>query len=236
VFYTLSMWAIWMVAAALIGGVVAWLVRGLRMPRGRRSDSGSAEVALLRARVNDLQMIAAERDRLRLELEQRPPGAPADDAESLATVQLERDLAASQLAESHQWMAELRVRLWNSEAMVRDLQSVIRANAVTGAPPKPDLVEGSRVMGVPVVNNDFTLIEGVGPRIAQLLVDKGITTWWALANSDVELLRSVLREAGPKFQVHDPRSWPQQARLLAFGEWEKFLTLAAALRYGHPSR
>jgi hypothetical protein len=68
------------------------------------------------------------------------------------------------------------------------------------------------------------------------LVDKGITTWWALANSDVELLRSVLREAGPKFQVHDPRSWPQQARLLAFGEWEKFLTLAAALRYGHPSR
>lgn len=235
-FYTLSMWAIWMVAAALIGGVVAWLVRGLRMPRRQRSDSGSAEVVQLRARVNDLQMIAAERDRLRLELEQRPPAPPADDAESLATVQLERDLAASQLAESHQWMAELRVRLWNSEAMVRDLQSVIRANAVTGAPPKPDLVAGSRVMGVPVLNNDFTLIEGIGPRIAQLLVDKGITTWWALANSDVELLRSVLREAGPKFQVHDPRSWPQQARLLSFGEWEKFLTLAAALRYGHPSR
>mgnify|MGYP003339862063 CR=1 FL=1 len=104
------------------------------------------------------------------------------------------------------------------------------------APPKPDLIDGSRVLGVPVLNNDFTLIEGVGPRIAQLLVDRGITTWWALANSDVELLRSVLREAGPKFQVHDPRSWPQQARLLAFGEWEKFLTLAAALRYGHPSR
>lgn len=235
-FYTLSMWAIWLVVAALIGGVVAWLLRGLVRPRRRSAESETAEAVRLRARVNDLEMIAAERDRLRLELERRPAATTDPDAESVATVQLERDLAASQLAEAQQWMAELRVRLWNSESMVRDLQSVIRANAVTGAPPKPDLIDGSRVLGVPVLNNDFTLIEGVGPRIAQLLVDRGITTWWALANSDVELLRSVLREAGPKFQVHDPRSWPQQARLLAFGEWEKFLTLAAALRYGHPSR
>lgn len=235
-FYTLSMWAIWLVVAALIGGVVAWLLRGLVRPRRRSAESESAEAVRLRARVNDLEMIAAERDRLRLELERRPAATTDPDAESVATLQLERDLAASQLAETQQWMAELRVRLWNSESMVRDLQSVIRANAVTGAPPKPDLIDGSRVLGVPVLNNDFTLIEGVGPRIAQLLVDRGITTWWALANSDVELLRSVLREAGPKFQVHDPRSWPQQARLLAFGEWEKFLTLAAALRYGHPSR
>jgi predicted flap endonuclease-1-like 5' DNA nuclease len=230
------MWAIWLVVAALIGGVVAWLLRGLVRPRRRSAESESAEAVRLRARVNDLEMIAAERDRLRLELERRPAATTDPDAESVATVQLERDLAASQLAETQQWMAELRVRLWNSESMVRDLQAVIRANAVTGAPPKPDLIDGSRVLGVPVLNNDFTLIEGVGPRIAQLLVDRGITTWWALANSDVELLRSVLREAGPKFQVHDPRSWPQQARLLAFGEWEKFLTLAAALRYGHPSR
>ncbi|MBU6315146.1 MAG: hypothetical protein KGR47_01450 [Acidobacteria bacterium] len=235
-FYTLSMWAIWMVAAALVGGVVAWLLRGLRSSRRSRPDADPAEITQLRARVTDLQMIAADRDRLRLELEQRPPVGVPVDTDALATAQLERDLAASQLAESQQWLAELRVRLWNSESMVRDLQAVIRANAATGAPPKPDLIGGSRVMGVPVVNNDFTLIEGVGPRIAQLLVDRGITTWWALANSDVELLRSVLREAGPKFQVHDPRSWPQQARLLAFGEWEKFLTLAAALRYGHPSR
>jgi len=236
VFYTLSMWAIWMVAAALVGGVVAWLLRGLRSSRRSRPDADPAEITQLRARVTDLQMIVADRDRLRLELEQRPPAGVPVDTDALATAQLERDLAASQLAESQQWLAELRVRLWNSESMVRDLQAVIRANAATGAPPKPDLIGGSRVMGVPVVNNDFTLIEGVGPRIAQLLVDRGITTWWALANSDVELLRSVLREAGPKFQVHDPRSWPQQARLLAFGEWEKFLTLAAALRYGHPSR
>lgn len=235
-FYTLSMWAIWMVAAALVGGVVAWLLRGLRSSRRSRPDADPAEITQLRARVTDLQMIVADRDRLRLELEQRPPAGVPVDTDALATAQLERDLAASQLAESQQWLAELRVRLWNSESMVRDLQAVIRANAATGAPPKPDLIGGSRVMGVPVVNNDFTLIEGVGPRIAQLLVDRGITTWWALANSDVELLRSVLREAGPKFQVHDPRSWPQQARLLAFGEWEKFLTLAAALRYGHPSR
>jgi hypothetical protein len=53
-----------------------------------------------------------------------------------------------------------------------------------------------------------------------------------MANADLALLRSMLAEAGPKFQVHDPTTWPQQARLLANGQWEKFKTLADALRIG----
>lgn len=235
-FYTLVMWAWWLVAAALIGGVAAWMLRGALRPRPRRAETSDREVETLRARIDDLQRVAAERDRLRLELETRPAPSAPTNTDALAAAELDRDLAMRHAAEQTQWVAELRVRLWNAEARARDLQAVIHANSVPGEPPCPDLVEGARLLGVPVVHNDFTLIEGIGPRIAQLLTDKGITTWWALANTDLELLRSVLREAGPKFQVHDPRSWPHQARLLAFGEWDKFLTLAAALRYGHPTR
>jgi predicted flap endonuclease-1-like 5' DNA nuclease len=235
-FYTLSMWVWWLVVAALIGAVVAWRLRGLRQPRVSRNESSTREVEQLRARIDDLQRVAVERDRLRLELEQRPAVSAPTNVDALAAAELDRDLALRHAAEQAQWVAELRVRLWNAEARSRDLQAVIHANNVPGEPPRPDLLEGSRLLGVPVVHNDFTLIEGIGPRIAQLLLDRGITTWWALANTDLELLRSVLRDAGPKFQVHDPRSWPHQARLLAFGEWDKFLTLAAALRYGHPTR
>lgn len=234
-FYTLTMWALWLIAAALIGGVMAWRLCGIRSRRPQGTDTSMGEVEQLRARIDDLQRVAAERDRLRLELELRPVQSAPVNTDALASAELDRDLALRHAAEQAQWVAELRVRLWNAEARTRDLQAVIHANSVPGAPPRPDLLEGARLLGVPVVHNDFTLIEGIGPRIAQLLIDRGITTWWALANTDLELLRSVLREAGPKFQVHDPRSWPHQARLLAFGEWDKFLTLAAALRYGHPT-
>ena len=54
-----------------------------------------------------------------------------------------------------------------------------------------------------------------------------------MANADTSLLRSMLAEAGPKYQIHDPTSWPQQARLLANGQWEKFQRLADALRDGN---
>jgi predicted flap endonuclease-1-like 5' DNA nuclease len=237
VFYTLSTWALWLVGAALVGAVVGWLLRGLRAPSAEEAAVVEQEVERLRTRVTDLQGVAAERDRLRADLERQRAVVPdASIVAALAATRTERDELAIKLTQQTSWVGELRVRLWNAEARVRDLQSVVDASSATGAPPRPDLIAGSRFLGFPVEFNDFTVIEGIGPRIAQLLIDRGLTSWWAVANADVELLRSVLAEAGPKFQIHDPRAWPQQARLLANGQWEKFATLAAALRHGHPSQ
>jgi predicted flap endonuclease-1-like 5' DNA nuclease len=237
VIYTLSTFALWLVGAALIGAVVGWLLRGLRAPSADQTAELTQEIQRLRGRVSELDGVAAERDRLSAELEvQRAVVPDAGLVAALATARSERDELAVTLAQQSTWVGELRVRLWNAEAKTRDLQAVVDANAAYGAPSKPNLIEGSRSLGVPVEYNDFTLVEGIGPRIAQLLQERGLTTWWALANADVELLRSVLAEAGPKFQIHDPRAWPQQARLLANGQWDKFATLAAALRHGHPSQ
>lgn len=235
--YTLVTFALWLVGAALIGAVTGWLLRGLRAPSADQTVELTEEIERLRGRVAELDGVAAERDRLGAELEQQRAVVPdAALVTALTATRSERDELAVTLAQQSTWVGELRVRLWNAEARVRDLQAVVDANAAYGAPPKPDLIEGSRYLGVPVEYNDFTMIEGIGPRIAQLLHERGLTTWWALANADVELLRSVLAEAGPKFQIHDPRAWPQQSRLLAHGQWDKFATLAAALRHGHPSQ
>jgi predicted flap endonuclease-1-like 5' DNA nuclease len=237
VFYTLGTFALWLVGAALIGAVVGWLLRGLRAASADQTAEYTQEIQRLRGRVSELQYVAADRDRLGAELEQQRVVVPdASLISALNTARSERDELAIKLTQQSSWVGELRVRLWNAEARVRDLQAVVDANAAYGAPPRPDVIEGSRFLGVPVEYNDFTLVEGIGPRIAQLLHERGLTTWWALANADVELLRSVLTEAGPKFQIHDPRGWPQQARLLASGQWDKFATLAAALRHGHPSQ
>ena len=231
--YTLGTWAWWLVFAALIGGVVGWLLRSIGASKLGEAAAAKEEADRLRGRVAELDGVASNLERLMAEMEQQQAQLPAAAATVVGSVGPD-DLVAlrKQVDEQQHWISELRVRLWNSEAKNRDLQSVVDAHIVAAAPPEPDLAEGARVLGQPVRQNDFTLIEGIGPAISHLLVNRGLTTWWSLANADLALLRSMLAEGGPKYQVHDPTSWPQQARLLANGDWQQFLGLVDALRDG----
>lgn len=231
--YTLSIWALWLVLAALVGGVVGWLLRSISASRRGDVDAALDDAAQLRARVGDLERAVADRDRALQQMELQQSILPAPQVVESPTTAAERDELARKLAEAQHWIGELRVRLWNSEAKNRDLQAIVDSHVVAAAPPEPDLGEAARVLGMPVRMNDLTVIEGIGPAIAHLCINRGITTWWSMANADISVLRSMLAEAGPKYQVHDPTSWPQQARLLANGQWEKFQRLAEALRDGY---
>jgi large subunit ribosomal protein L27 len=68
--------------------------------------------------------------------------------------------------------------------------------------------------------NDLKIIEGVGPKIEQLLKEGGINTWEDLANASMDQLKEILDAAGPRYQIHDPSTWPAQARFAAAGQWE----------------
>jgi predicted flap endonuclease-1-like 5' DNA nuclease len=61
------------------------------------------------------------------------------------------------------------------------------------------------------VSDNLEIIEGIGPRIAQLLRDVGINTFSQLAGADVDQLRALL--VANKLQMVDPASWPEQAKL-----------------------
>lgn len=67
--------------------------------------------------------------------------------------------------------------------------------------------------------SDLKIIEGIGPKIEQLLKDAGINTWQELADSSVEHLEAILAEAGDAFRIHHPGTWPNQARMAANGQW-----------------
>jgi len=68
--------------------------------------------------------------------------------------------------------------------------------------------------------NDLKIIEGVGPKIEQLLKENGINTWEELAEAPVERLKEILDAAGSRYQVHDPSTWPAQAKFAAAGQWD----------------
>jgi predicted flap endonuclease-1-like 5' DNA nuclease len=95
-----------------------------------------------------------------------------------------------------------------------------------------DLDEAAAVLGFKPRLDDLKAIEGIGPKIADLCVAIGISTWRQLADTDVSTLQRMLDEAGARFRMHDPSSWPRQAELLATGLWDEFQSLTDALRGG----
>ncbi|MDX1943623.1 MAG: helix-hairpin-helix domain-containing protein [Saprospiraceae bacterium] len=78
----------------------------------------------------------------------------------------------------------------------------------------------TRGFGYPTQNDDLKIIEGIGPKIEGLLKNAGIHTWEELSETDAERLREILNQAGESYRIHDPTTWPAQARLAANGSWE----------------
>jgi predicted flap endonuclease-1-like 5' DNA nuclease len=69
--------------------------------------------------------------------------------------------------------------------------------------------------------NDLKLVEGIGPKIEKLLIDAGIDTWEKLGHSKVEDLQAILDEAGSRFSLADPSSWPKQGELADQERWKE---------------
>ncbi len=80
--------------------------------------------------------------------------------------------------------------------------------------------------------DDLTVIEGIGPGIAGILSASGIKSWQGLADTTVEFLQEQLDDAGGNYETHNPKSWPQQAKLAADGKWGELEELQGRLHGG----
>jgi large subunit ribosomal protein L27 len=63
--------------------------------------------------------------------------------------------------------------------------------------------------------DDLKKIEGVGPKLAEVLNAAGINTYAELAASSVEKMNEILAEAGNRYASKDPAPWIEQAKELA---------------------
>lgn len=78
--------------------------------------------------------------------------------------------------------------------------------------------------------DDLVRLEGIGPKVAKVLNDVGITTFDALAGADPADLQKTLNAAG--LQMMNPEGWIEQARLAAKGDWDGVERLQGELRGG----
>jgi len=70
-------------------------------------------------------------------------------------------------------------------------------------------------------SDDFKKIEGIGPKIAEIINEAGILTFTDLAAASVDSLKEILANAGSRYASKNPSTWPQQAQLAADGKWDE---------------
>ena len=77
-----------------------------------------------------------------------------------------------------------------------------------------------------VKNDELTIVEGIGPKIADTLKAGGVTSLAILANTDANKLKEILTAANNpakkiNFNFADPTTWPEQAAMAQAGDLEK---------------
>lgn len=72
-----------------------------------------------------------------------------------------------------------------------------------------------------VKRDDLKRIEGIGPKIQQLLYDAGINTFSDLAVTPQEKIKEILLGAGERYVVHDYSTWGKQASLASENRWDE---------------
>lgn len=95
-----------------------------------------------------------------------------------------------------------------------------------------DAVAASAIFGKKVKVNDLKIIEGIGPKIEELFNNAGIKSWKGLSETSVDRLQNILGEGGSRFQMHDPKTWPEQSRLAYEGKFKELKTLQDKLNGG----
>jgi glutamine synthetase len=80
--------------------------------------------------------------------------------------------------------------------------------------------------------DDLTKVEGIGPKIQALLNASGVKTYGELSAMSAKKIKTILSNAGNKFSVHDPKTWPAQAKLAAEGQWDKLSAWQVELNGG----
>ena len=114
----------------------------------------------------------------------------------------------------------------------------------TVAPPAPETPVETPAPAPPVVEiampaaavihekEDLTVVEGIGPKIQELLYQYGILSYRQLAETEVTRLKEILSAAGPQLAMHDPGTWSAQANLAANDKWEDLKAYQGFLKGG----
>jgi len=70
------------------------------------------------------------------------------------------------------------------------------------------------------MQDDLTVIDGIGPKVSSVLREAGITSFSKLAEREADEIQGILVAENPRLmRLTDPSTWGSQARMAADGDW-----------------
>jgi predicted flap endonuclease-1-like 5' DNA nuclease len=130
------------------------------------------------------------------------------------------------------WAEQAKLAAANKWEELRKLHDVLIAGVRVERDAKLDKAlasaSGFTVRGM----DDLEIIEGIGPKIAELFHKEGIKMFWQLAETPKARMQEVLDNAGPAFRMAKPDSWGRQAALAASNRWAELRKLQDELTGG----
>lgn len=199
--------------AALLGFLIGYLLeRGRCRKRIALKDE---EIASLNAGIRKLQ---EEKNALTSKV-----NGLEDEKESLIREarRMDDEIASLRLTIDHLEKEAVTMKAAHDEALRARAENIVAGPSAEGSAHSTAAASRRDIR-----TDDLEVVVGIGPKIARLLITRGITTWKALADTSVMYLREILdKDGGERFRVHNPESWPQQAHLLHEGRFEEFREL-----------
>jgi predicted flap endonuclease-1-like 5' DNA nuclease len=122
----------------------------------------------------------------------------------------------AELADKNEHIRKLK----NDLIICESERNILQSKAESSSGVKAAAAATILFAGVKYKTDDLKIVEGIGPKIAELLQKAGIKTWKALSEASTDQLKEILDAAGPSYQIHDPATWPEQARMADNGEWD----------------
>lgn len=184
--------------------------------RDRQLQDFEARFAELEDHVTQQKYAIAKRDEEIAELKRAPAIDRGADAQ-------EKQGWRFQLATAERHTSELQKSL-----TARD-EEIVRLKRVQITDVNAARAAGFDIKGA----DDLAIVEGIGPKIAELFYQLGIKTFKQLSEMTSAQIQSMLDTAGPNFRMANPETWPDQADLAARNRWTTLKALQQVLIAGN---
>jgi len=106
----------------------------------------------------------------------------------------------------------------DTAASVTDTAAAMTSSAAAVGIPF-DASAAKAALGKNIKQDDLKVVEGIGPKIESMFKEGGLPTWKALSEAAVSDCQAILDTGGERYKVHNPGSWPLQAKMAYEGKW-----------------
>ena len=168
-------------------------------------------------------------------LTKQPDGSMTAEVELTAG----KDYQYRYLLSNGRWVNDDAEKVTSDMSGYPVVNSIVRVPAITATEKslqkkttKPKTVKAKVPAKSADTKDDLTKVEGIGKKIEVLLNKNNIGSFKQLSKATITTLKSVLESEGSKFRMHNPGTWPKQAKLAAEAKWEELEVLQKQLKGG----